>query len=92
MLYIIRILEGYTFVNVTQVTLFPPLANLFTLHSLCSLLFSHFLSFLSFLNALHTVSLSAIFCPLPLSVLELLSIPDQLRRPIYGGQATERLI
>ena len=87
MLYIIRILEGYTFVNVTQVTLFPPLANLFTLHSLCSLLFSHFLSFLSFLNALHTVFLSAIFCPLPLSVLELLSIPNQLRRPIYGGQA-----
>ena len=40
MLYIIRILEGYTSVNVTQVTLFPPLANLFTLHSLCSLLFS----------------------------------------------------
>ena len=32
-------------------------------------------------------SMSVIFCPLPLSVLELLSIPNQLRRPIYGGQA-----
>ena len=91
MFYIVRILEDYTFVNVTQVTLFPPLANLFTFHSLCSLLFSHFLSFLSFLNALHTVFLCPRFFVLcllmPLSVLELLSIPNQLRRPIYGGQA-----
>ena len=68
MSYIIRILASYTFVNVTQVTLFPPLANLFTLHSLCSLLFSHFLFLFIFCKCPpYCFSLSPIFCPLLLN-------------------------
>lgn len=67
MFYLVRILEDYTFVNVTQVTLFPPLANLLTFHSLCSLLFS--LSFLFIFSKCppYCFSMSPIFCPLPLN-------------------------